>query len=481
MPKYRDVHGVIITANEPGYGIVNPGTGWTLVDAPANNPPPAQNPPVVTSTGSTRSTLDTELDNSLKELDTMRQRIAEQRESSIRDINAAADEQKRQTETIQQRQTGQRSLLLAGAGAIGRTVSGQDNLFQMERAHKQEIDALYSKRQALISQAQSAYNDKDFSLLQYKISQIRQSRKEEAEALQKINTEKRAAAAEARSQMTFEQAQRDKALATIRSTADALATGLVSDALEVPGDEEIDSLAQQYGIDPLYLTEAINKRIDAVRKIRVSEFKDYFNVAKDLNEGEELTAPDGTIIKGLKQNKADVLTYEANIGGLKYKVGVDKQTGKVLWQNAVGAGSGSGNGRVGKTVTWAMAKELGDLSLYGQPVAEIYKKPEELTYEDWISMKNAEDPENYPLISSPDLAEEYFQYLDSLQAPAENLEENLQIKNKPQSEKEQYALDLIELNSDASDEELIQAIIEDTGLTYAQAKKVVDNRTMSTQ
>lgn len=441
----------------------------------------------VTSSSDYRASLEDDLTSSISEIDTLRARLEERKQSAINDINSQLDEQKKDTEFAQKGQMGAKSLFYAGTQSIGRTASGQSNLEQLATSQRQELDALEQKRLRLINDAQVAYEEKDFNLLKFKIQEIRTSRKEADDLALSIENNRIKQAQEARADAEFNMKVEDHARTVMKDTASALASGLVGEDLSVPSYEEIGTLSDQYGIDPTLLLRAVNDRQDAVRKITTEGFKDYFNIAKQLDEGTEIQAPDGTVIKGLKQNKPDIITYEANVGGMKFKVGADKSTGEVLWQNPVGAGGSSSGG--GKTVTWAMAKDLGDLSLYGQPVAEIYKKPEAMTFDDWILMKNTEDPNNYPLYSpdpgsqaGSDIWNEYLDYMEGLTSTAEDYqleqerkqdEDDSELSN---TEKELWAVQAVdEYRDKTTAEELIALIMEQTSLTYSKAKTIVND------
>lgn len=428
----------------------------------------------VTSTDDTRRQLTEDLNASVEEIDAFRQQLQEREDRTISEIERGAAQEKQETEQKQKSQTGARTLFLAGTGALGRTVSAQQNLLQLEQSHNKELRAIEDRKQRLINEAKNAYADKDFNALQAKIGELRAARQEAADLELKLENQRIKLAQEARAQAEFEFKLEDREIQKQKDTAAGLASGFVTDSLETPSGEDLANIANDFGIDPTFLMMAVNERLDAVRKIRVTEFKDYFNIAKQLDEGIEVEAPDGTVIRGLKQTKPDIITYEAKVGGMKYKVGADRTTGEVLWQNEVGFSSGTGTG---KTVTWSMAKELGDISLYGQPVAEIYQRPEALTYEEWVINRNAEDPENYPLLeSSESLVIEYFDYLDSLKSPAERFEDDGG-ENEPD---EQYAAEIIRANSQLvadgtfTEEDLVLYVMEQANLTRSKATSAVN-------
>jgi len=446
----------------------------------------SSNTSATNSTSELRDSISSDYKTTMDELEAYRARLKERQDADIADIEKQAAATKAETEETQKKVMGSRSLFLAGTQALGRTISGQSNLEALDASQKAEIQAIEDKKQRLINETRNAYEDKDFAAVKKKLSQLTSLRKEQSDLEIKMENLKIQQAQEERAnaeyQLKLEEANTTKA----KETASSLASGLVSEDGTIPTDEEVQQIADSYGIDPIYLIKAVNDRKDAVTKLLTQNWKTYYDIAKQVDEGQEIQAPDGTIIKGLK--KGDTIQYEADIGGIKYKVSAEKDTGKILWKNEIGKVKGTGSGTSGKTVTWDQAKQLGDLSLYGQPVAEIYKPQETLSFDDWLITMNAQDPENYPLMPSPELYQEYQDYVNTAsQSPAEKLEEKLEEKLGSGSQSEQTANDndraveIINANPDAigdetMEKELINAILQETNLTYAQVKAIIDKQ-----
>lgn len=441
----------------------------------------------INSTDDIRKQMETDLTNFQQEIDDYQASLKSDEEQAVANLESSFGQQIRSTTEKNKAVTGQRTMFLAGTGALGRTLAGQSNLVQLENAQQAEIQALEQKKQSAINSARAAYRTKDFELMKYSLAEVAKIKKEASDLIAAQEEARIARAKETREEMEFKLTLEEKQKALQKTTAENLASGLVNFKLsegtvDVPDQTELESIAAEYDIDPLILMRAMNDRMDDVRKIQKENFKDYFTLAKSIEEGQEVQAPDGTIIKGIKSKADNIITYEATINGRKYKVGANKATGEVQWQNPIGSGGGGGGSN--KTVTWAQAKELGDLSLYGQPIAEIYKAKEDLNFEEWLLQKNLQDPMNYPLMSfdvdSP-IYNEYADYLLSNTSPAENLENKLYLKENPE-EAESLAIDIINENASVIDsgeetpENLIQFIIQSTGLSYAKAKSIVNDQ-----
>lgn len=425
---------------------------------------------VVNSTDDLRVSLQDELNNLVSETESYRDQLAKQREESLKAIEAQAQQEQATEESRFKNQVGRSTLALAGAQAF-RTQSALGHINKLEQSHLDQLQVISDRKQRLINEANTAYSDKDFQAVQYKLEQARALRQDEVDLMTKIETLKINRLKEDRAQAEFELSLRDAQRSEQKDIASSLAAGLVMDSQTVPNEDEINQMSLEYGIDPVFLVQAINDRTDAVRKLETENFKMYFDIANKLKKDEEIVAPDGTVIKGLDDSK-DVLTYEATIGSVKYKVGADKNTGEILWKNEIGRGGGTS----GKTITWAQAKELGDLSLYGKPVAEMYKAPEALTFTDWLYQQNLNDPANWPLQSSPEAQSAYVDYVNSLESPAEKLENTLGDEGSKE-EQLAYGLEIARANKDASetDDEIAQFILENTeGLTLNEALKIVN-------
>lgn len=137
--------------------------------------------------------------------------------------------------------------------------------------------------------------------------------------------------------------------------------------------ETIADIENRAGLNPgslatmykTYQDKAVKEATDEL----VKRGKDLMAIAKDLPPGEEYTIPGTEIkVKGFKTS-GKVSEIEMVVGNKVYKVGLDEQTGKELWR--VDTGKPYRTGDKGKTITWEMAKDLGDLSLYGKPVTAI--------------------------------------------------------------------------------------------------------------
>ena len=99
--------------------------------------------------------------------------------------------------------------------------------------------------------------------------------------------------------------------------------------------------------------------------------KSMYDIAKTLQVGQSYTVP-GTnppvTIQGVKQGPDNVTYANITVGGKIFKAAYDADTGKEMWRIDTGE---TAKIETGKTISWEMAKDLGNLSLYGQPVSNI--------------------------------------------------------------------------------------------------------------
>jgi len=137
--------------------------------------------------------------------------------------------------------------------------------------------------------------------------------------------------------------------------------------------EEIVDLEKRAGLPAGTFEKAYKayeqEYLDSVEKKLLEKGKTIFDIAKNLASGKSYTIPDSdppVIIKGIKQDTPDYTMTEMVIGNKVYKIALDKDTGKEAWRVDTGKLS-----QTGKTVSWEMAKDLDDLSLYGKPVSQI--------------------------------------------------------------------------------------------------------------
>lgn len=107
--------------------------------------------------------------------------------------------------------------------------------------------------------------------------------------------------------------------------------------------------------------ESQQKQIDFSNKMTM------LNFAQGLAEGRSVTMPDGTIVKGLKENdNLNVMSItEAN--GKTYAIGIDKKTGETKYKTYLGQSKVSGGGEDSAAKKLAELKATEELSIMSNP------------------------------------------------------------------------------------------------------------------
>lgn len=107
-------------------------------------------------------------------LDAQRKQLDQRRKDEVTRIEGEFDAAKVDQDTAQRKETGSSSMGLARIGGFD-SASGQAVLTNLERVHVQEQQALIGKRQAAITMAQQAYEDKDFALAQTQLQEAKEA------------------------------------------------------------------------------------------------------------------------------------------------------------------------------------------------------------------------------------------------------------------------------------------------------------------
>lgn len=255
------------------------------------------------------------------------------RVSSFENYRKQMEKEQEEKRIVQKGETGAQNLALSGM-SLGRSQSVRTPISKLEEVHRKELDAIASKWMRLAQAAEKDYLNKDYESLNQKWTLIKDLQKQAADEEDKYLEREAARVKEERAATEFEQEQQDR-------TAEQLTSGLTLDDINSLTYEDINDLADKYGLDVINIYSKINKKREAIQKAEMADFKDYWNIAKDIAEGQEITAPDGTIIKGTKKVSKDIITYDADFGGIKYKVAVDKDTGDIIWKQEIGKATGS--------------------------------------------------------------------------------------------------------------------------------------------
>ncbi len=252
----------------------------------------------------------------------------EQEISQIRSDYETANKQQegRQNQEYSGRSTG---LVTSGGGFLGNTQSQQGVLANLKVTHEGEKTALMSKRDAAISAAQSAFDDKQFSLAQSLIKEAKDTEQEIYSRQKDYADQVLAMSRENRAQSEYEGKRIEDKLKAYSTVA--------------ANDENI-------ALDP-----AFAKEID-----------DYYKVpgfTKQYLEAERSAAQGKTIENDLKfKNSLQTLINKTpygqriNIGGVNY-VGMKKATGS--------------GGTVKGAIPTSLATQLGVPSLAGKKESDV--------------------------------------------------------------------------------------------------------------
>lgn len=118
-------------------------------------------------------------DEALTAIDDFSKKLEERRKAEIESINTGFEDTKRQTEESQKREGGATNVALQRAGGyLGTQISAVGVLNNMAERHRIEMASLQSKKQAAISAANSAIDDKQFQLAQARLQEVKDTEQE---------------------------------------------------------------------------------------------------------------------------------------------------------------------------------------------------------------------------------------------------------------------------------------------------------------
>lgn len=264
-----------------------------------------------------------------------RSSLDKRREEEVKAINASFDQAETNTRTAQTNETGTstRNLLMMG-GSLGSSASEQGALLQLERSHRDEMNALVAKRQAAIQMAQNAYDDKSFALAQAQIKSVQDIDNEIYKRQQDFIDNTLSYMSESRQQqqtwMEMEKFQREQRKSEMQASREGAILGLIdqgvtdpgqilnylnyNDKGEMVGDMTLGDVATV--VKSLHEAQINPKKYDTIG----GPNEGLYQVIKDENTGEvleirQLMAPDPT---------KDIQWSVQEINGGKYRLGFDK-------------------------------------------------------------------------------------------------------------------------------------------------------------
>lgn len=129
--------------------------------------------------------------------------------------------------------------------------------------------------------------------------------------------EQRAQSSEDRTQTTFEQKQEADTIDSISGSLYSTLTG------DLEKDQKlIDDAAKQYGIDPNALITSLQEVENEESKFKFEQATKYFNLSKQITEGETKQFGDITI-EGSKKEEPDIMYLTKTVGNNQVKIGYD--------------------------------------------------------------------------------------------------------------------------------------------------------------
>lgn len=161
---------------DPATGLDIPGQGITTGTPPPSGPNNTGNTnPTITSDGYRAAT-----DAMGAEITTYMQQLQDRRDKQVADIKAQYDSAKAlQDERLAKEYAGRSTgLVTAGGGFLGGTQSHEGILQNLSQQQETERQALMSKRDTALQEAENAFNDKEFELAGKKLSLARDTEQE---------------------------------------------------------------------------------------------------------------------------------------------------------------------------------------------------------------------------------------------------------------------------------------------------------------
>jgi hypothetical protein len=276
------------------------------------------------------------LNGHLSYLDSYSQKLEAQRAQTIKSINDSAAQTKTDTENAQTRETGSTTVSLARIGGyLGGSASATGAMINLANTHRAELQTLEQKRQAAITLANQAIDDKQFDVAKQKVSEARN-------ILNDIETSKQNFFNN-NLKILQEQRSQDEALGN-RYQDELKAFAYVDPKTIDPNKKsEIDNFYGVAGFTDKYLkaTNDINKVKSS--KDAMEYQKSFIDLLKDIPQGQKMTFPDGTTYTGIG-SAGDISTVTAtDDSGVVRQFMINKITGKVVGSVNLGKVGGSSN------------------------------------------------------------------------------------------------------------------------------------------
>lgn len=279
----------------------------------------------------------------IKEIDNQIRELERQRDRDVMGINQSFDETRRQTEGAQENEKGATSVALARIGGfLGPSASGTGAMLNLAQEHRQEVLSLEQKRNAALTEANNAYNERRFAFVKEKL--------QEAKDIEKTILDRRDTFFNQTLDLKREQRQQDEFFRD--KVKDQLETfgevAISDDTLEIDPQiaEEIDSFYGVPGFTQQYLDVVRAGAKAESSKNQIENQQKLLNLLQDIPSGQTVRFPDGTEYTGMGSASDVSTSLQVDDTGIGRIVSYNKRTGQVSVTSvgAVGKTKGSGGG-----------------------------------------------------------------------------------------------------------------------------------------
>lgn len=234
-----------------------------------------------------------------------------QQQSQVESINADFDSQENTLDTTQKNETGAETVLQQRSGGyLGTGASQTGALISLNQTHAAEQTQLNTARQSAIQAAQSAVDDKEFSVAQAQAQEAKDYATQMAQNQQQYLTNQIAIQKSQQDAVTFAQTQAQNSLTALSS--------LTPDQLAATPQSTFDKIDQAYGVPGFAQSYAAATQAANTAKT-ASDVTDaqekMLTMLQNIPKGQSVTIPDptnpsgpGTTYTGLGST-ADISTF----------------------------------------------------------------------------------------------------------------------------------------------------------------------------
>jgi len=272
----------------------------------------------------------------LNTLQTYMANLEARRASEVASITADFGTQQTNLENTQKGETGSTTAMLARSGGyLGNSGSGTGVLLNLAQTHASEMANLEAKKQAAITAAQNAIDDKQFAVAEKMATQATDIEKTINDRKQQFFDDTQKVITQQQSQQQFQQTK----------VQDDLKALSVIDPTTIPDSkkQEIDSYYGTPGFTDKYVASVQAVTAAKTAGDKTSAQKTILDMMQSIPEGKSITMPDGTVYTGVGKT-SDLTTFmQVDNSGQGHLIVYNKGTGQTTVQNvgAVGKSSSS--------------------------------------------------------------------------------------------------------------------------------------------